>query len=275
MELDLAGAHYTLLRCVAARLGGPILPPLTEAQHTLSLGQFSAPYASDVAPGKRLLVRAINCSLEAMRRHLRNTGLFFQHDAHNALLADLDAAKACVLRHAERYLGGLFQPDHRVTHRNKVYFLLEAAESLLARTTIKAIGTGVRQGVGWLHDGIYLPGMAHVPAAQAGACDGLLRLLQTLPEWGPTLTPAPDALLVARPLRAAHAGIACRFRQQLLPPPTLPHAAPPRRGHKRSALPEARAAAAAMGASQPTLSAFLRKKRARLVEPSSGCFLPP
>ena len=102
----------------------------------MSLGHFATPYASDVAPGKRLLVRAINSSLEAMRRHLRSAGLFFQHDAHGALLADLHAAKACVLRHAERYMGGFFQPDHRVTQRNRVYFLLEAAESLLARAVL-------------------------------------------------------------------------------------------------------------------------------------------
>ena len=274
MELDLAGAHYTLLRCVAARLGGPTLPPLTEAQHTLSLGHFATPYASDVAPGKRLLVRAINCSLEAMRRHLRSAGLFFQHDAHGALLADLDAAKACVLRHADRYMGWLFQADHRVTQRNRIYFLLEAAESLLARTVLKALGTGLLQGVVWLHDGIYLPGTAHVPAAQTGACDGLLRLLHTLPAWGPTLTPSPDALLAARPLRAAHAIIASRFRTKHLPPSAPPRAAPQRRGLKRPAYREARAAPTAIGASQPTLSAFLDKKRARLVAPGAVHFLP-
>ena len=156
-----------------------------------------------------------------------------------------------------------------------MYFLLEAAESLLARTVLKALGTGLLQGVVWLHDGIYLPGTAHVPAAQAGACDGLLRLLQALSDWGPTLTPAPDALLVARPLRAAHAGIVSRFCLQHLPPSVLPRVAPQRRGLKRPALPEARAASAAMGSSQPTLSAFLDKKRARLVAPSAGCFLPP
>jgi hypothetical protein len=130
------------------------------------------------------------------------------------------------------------------------------------------------QGVVWLHDGIYLPGATHVLAAQAGASDGLLRLLHALPDWGPTLAPAPDALLIARPLRSAHASIASQFRMQRCPPRESVRAVPSRRGPKRPALTDARAASAAMGSSQPTLAAFLDKKRARVVAPDMGSFLP-
>ena len=176
-EIDLVGAHYEALRHITNALGlQPALLPVAQARTTLEEG-CPAPRGTWAALSpKRLLNYAINSSASRAIAQLHQGGIAFLSQAAKDVLQDVDRAKTYLGQHVAELR--FYQTDDRSTARNWIYFVLEAAESAIARALVRELLPACPGGLVWLHDGLYARGPSvDLPRAQQAVSAGLHTVL--------------------------------------------------------------------------------------------------
>ena len=108
---------------------------------------------------------AINSSASRAIAQLHQGGIAFLSQAAKDVLQDVDRAKTYLGQHVAELR--FYQTDDRSTARNWIYFVLEAAESAIARALVRELLLACPGGLVWLHDGLYARGPSvDLPRAQ-------------------------------------------------------------------------------------------------------------
>ena len=209
-EIDLVGVHYEALRLLTAALGlHPPLMPVKDARLGLQRGYLQDVSRWDYLSPKRLLnyTYTINSDSVEARKHLQQGGLYFLTGTAEAVLSQVDEAKAFLLQRLERVTW--YRPDTRTTRRNWLYFLLEAVESFIARRVLQAVLPTCGDGVVWLQAGLYTRhSCVDIPTVQQAIATGLHELLASVAEGSAPLSAFDVGELVrAESLRDAHSSL--------------------------------------------------------------------
>ena len=176
IEIDMKGAHYSLLRLLTCHSPThPPLPTLLEAREIFSIHLARAPKAQTVQT-KHLLQRAVGMDNNAFLRHVYEGSIaaYAIPPALASFLAHLAQAKATLQAMIQQGMP-FYQPDARVNNRNWATFALEAAESFVMRRAMLPHCAGT---VLWVHDGVYVKNQNSVSPFLEGATEALVQLIQ-------------------------------------------------------------------------------------------------
>ena len=136
-EIDLVGAHYEALRHITNALA---LQPAPAAGRSSSYHLGEAAWRLRVRgplSRKGLSNHAINSSASRTIAQLHQGGIAFLSQAAKDVLQDVDRAKTYLGQHVAELR--FYQTDDRSTARNWIYFVLEAAESAIARALVREL----------------------------------------------------------------------------------------------------------------------------------------
>ena len=190
IEIDMKGAHYTLLRLLTCHSPThPPLPTLLEARELFSSHLARAPKAQTVQT-KHLLQRAVGMDSNAFLRHVYEGSIaaYAIPPALASFLAHLVQAKATLQVMIQQGIP-FYQPDARVNNRNWATFALEAAESFVMRKGLAAMLPYCAGTVLWVHDGVYVKNRNAVSPFIEGATEALVQLIQVGQHCHPQVTP--------------------------------------------------------------------------------------
>ena len=140
VEIDMKGAHYSLLRLLTCHANRrPPLPTLQEAREVFSSTLATAPKAQTVQT-KHLLQRAVGVETNSFLRHAYEGSIaaYAITPRLARLLAHLEQARSTLQTLIRQGLP-FYQPDSRVNERNWATFALEAAESYVMRKGLAAM----------------------------------------------------------------------------------------------------------------------------------------